>query len=371
MGPEVNQGTLIDNDVDENIVGHFEATVGDGNAIGFTEAGFSGSGVTVQDVFTSEILINQNYIFAYQTYVTTAAGIVSLETTTITQPATLIADDLVESRGTFAGPNGTVNWIATSTFVDGTARLDTRLELDGVDTALGEIQVVSYLDEDVEGIFDDILVVSGTPGEADFRLLTIDGTRRVGFAHGGVYIDDGESLSNATYDGWAADIFDELQTQIADGSQTYSIEGDIDLTDLPESLDPDFGFQYGPGDVTTALAWTVDGTATTASVSSFLELLASDPRGSVPPPVAGLWEGIVIREGADDRNVVAVAEDEPTRTSVVDANDFVGDSNPIPGQAQFLGELAPRKRRVTKIDDSVSSSMVQSQPRTIWMSTRS
>ncbi len=346
-GPEVNNGTLIDNDVNVNRVGHFEADIGNGNGIGILNDGaITLSGVTVRDLATAQTLINQDYIFAYQTYVTTADGILSLEETTITQPATLIANDVVESRGTFDGPNGTVEWIATSSFINGVARLDTRLELDAGDNALGDIRVISYLDEDVEGIDDDILVTTGTPGEADFRAFTIDGVRRFGFSQGGFYAEDGENLVNATYDGWAADQFNELQTQIVADTQTYSIAGDIDLTDLPRSTDIDFGTRYGPADVTTAFSWTTNAAASTAAITSFLELLAADPALQATTPIfdSGLWNGIVIREGASDRNVAAFAEQEPVRTSLVDDNDFVGDGNAIPGQAQFLGEIAPNEK---------------------------
>ena len=75
---------------------------------------------------------------------------------------------------------------------------------------------------------------------------------------------------------------------------------------------------------------------TTARVSSFLELLASDP--ALAPPTqafeSGLWNGIVIREAASDRNVAAIAEREPVRTAFID-------NNSIPSRSQFIGELAP------------------------------
>ncbi|MCG8649021.1 MAG: cyclic nucleotide-binding protein, partial [Pirellulales bacterium] len=334
-GPEVNLGTTIDNDVNPNTPGFFEATPTDGN-----EITFASSGVTVQDLSNGQLLIDQDFIFSYNTFIETNNTVIALSGTTITQPATLIADDVVESRGTFAGANGTVNWIATSSFIDGVATLFTSLQLfaDSSQT-LGDIRVHSYLDEDIDLPSDDILVTTGTPGAADFRALTLDGGRRVGFSHGGFYLPDGINLSNATYAGWTADQFNDLQTDILAGNAAYTVPGNIDLAALPAQADPDFGTSFGPNDVTTAFAWDTDANATSAVITSFLELVPTDPSISVTGADAiqpGLWNGVVIREAADDRNVAAIAEQEPVRTSVFNTNS-------IPSQSQFLGELAPNE----------------------------
>ncbi|TWU59484.1 hypothetical protein Poly51_22720 [Rubripirellula tenax] len=333
-GPEVDRGTVIDNDVDVNTPGYFEASIGAGNAVNF-----GGSGVTVEDLAAGAVLVNQNYVFQYNTYIDLPGSVVNLANTTVTQAPTLIADDVVESRGTFPGPNGTVNWVATSSFLDGVTRLFSKLDLDGGAAALGDIRVISYLDEDVEGVSDDILVTSGTPGASDFRAFTIDGPRRIGFSHGGYYIPDGTNLINATYEGWAADQFNELQTAIQAGTQAFSIPGTIDLNSLPQGADPDFGTRFGPADVTTAFSWAAVATETTSTVTAFLELLAQDPSLVAPAQQfdSGLWNGIVIREAASDRNVSAIAESEPVRTAFID-------SNSIPSQSQFLGELAPNEQ---------------------------
>ncbi|MCO8123946.1 GEVED domain-containing protein [Stieleria sp. TO1_6] len=332
-GPEVNLGTTIDNDVDPTITGSFGATIGDAGEVGFASGG--GSAVTVEDLQNNQQLIGQDFIFQYNTYLTSGGTSVALAATTITQAATLIADDVVESRGTYAGPNGDVEWIATSSFRDGVATLFTSLELSSA-TAFGDIRVISYLDEDVLGISDDVLYTTGTPGESDFRLYTIDGALRVGFSHGGFYANDGQNQQNAVYEGWAADQYNELETQIIAGTQTFSIAGDIDLVDLPGSPDATFGTVYGPNDVTTAHSWLLDSAASSAQVTNFLELIAADPvlRNPRFQVESGKWNGVVIREGADDRNVAAAAEQEPVRTTVFDTNS-------IPSQAQFLGEIAP------------------------------
>ena len=332
-GPEVNNGTTIDNDVDVNRPGFFEATIGAGNEIVFGQ-----SGVTVEDVDAGQVLVDQNFVFQYSTHLLFGDNALTLSQTNITQQPALVADDVVESRGSFNGPNGTVNWVAQSSFEDGVARLNSSLSLSAATGNLGDIRVVSYLDEDVQGISDDILVTRGTPGEADFRAFTIDGPRRVGFSHGGFYTDDGVNQQNAVYAGWAADQFPQLLTAINAGNATFSIPGDIDLADLPAAPDPDFGTRYGPEDITTAFAWDVVGTSSEAEVTSFLELLARDPAeaSQLFDIEAGLWDGITVREAANDRNVAAITEGEPVRTSV-------RDNNAIPGQSQFLGEIAPNE----------------------------
>ena len=323
VGPEVNNGNLIDNDVPANVPGFFQATIGAGN-------GVLTSGVTVND--GTNILVAQDYVFQYSTFVVVGGTVVSLAATQITQPATLITDDTVESRGTFAGPNGGVQWIATSFFEDGEAILFSNLALSSLTGgALGDIRVVSYLDQDVPPLSDNILYTIGTPGEADFRAFTVSNDSRVGFSHGGFYTEDGFNLAGAQYVGWAADIFPELLAAIIAGTQTFSVAGNIDLTDLPATDDLQVGRFFGPGDVTTAFAWDTNPSATTSRITSFLELFPEDPNRNTAAP--GSWNGLVIREAANDRNVLIASENE-SRT------DSRFDSNSIPSQAQFLGELA-------------------------------
>jgi len=323
VGPEVNNGNLIDNDVPRGIPGFFEATIGAGNEV-------LTSGVTVND--GTNILVAQDYVFQYSTFIAVGDTVLPLAETQITQPATLIADDTVESRGTFAGPNGDVQWIATSFFEDGQAILFSNLALNSLTGgALGDIRVISYLDQEVPPLSENILYTVGTPGEADFRAFTVSNDSRVGFSHGGFYTEDGFNLADAQYAGWAADIFPELLDAILAGTQTFSIAGVIDLVDLPPTDDLQVGRFFGPGDVTTAFAWDTNPTATSSRITSFLELFPEDPNRDTATP--GSWNGLVIREAANDRNVLIATENESRTNSRFD-------SNSVPSQAQFLGELA-------------------------------
>ena len=328
-GPEVNRSLLIDNDVLVNNIGHFEAQPVAGGNIPF----FS-SGVTVQG--QTMLAVNQDFIFAFTNYVdvgNAGAGI-DLGGSNITQQPMLISDDVVQSRGNFSGDNGTVNWTAETSFRDGIAVLFNELTFDST-AAFGDLQFISYLDEDVQGISDDFLYPSGTPGDSDFRAFTLDGPERFGFSHGGFYFA-GPELINATYDGWAADEYAELETAITGPGTTYSIPGNIDLTSLPAFMDPTLGQVYGPEDVTTAFAWTLDPLATTATVTSFLELATAD--GVVGRPnFAGDWESVTIGQFANDRNVETITESESAELAAPGNNATIRD-------AQFVGALAPHDK---------------------------
>ncbi|QDT08766.1 dockerin type I domain-containing protein [Planctomycetes bacterium K23_9] len=328
-GPEVNLATTINNDVDPATPGYFEATLQDGHLT-------NNAGVTVVDANTGQTLVNQNYFFDFATYIIVNNVVTRLNATTITQPVTLIADDVVESRGTFAGPNGEVTWIAQTSFRDGVPVMFSGLDLEAAaGTTLGDVQIVNFFHPDIGFPGFENVFPCGDPGTPDFRATTYQVDQQFGFAHGGYYENDGTNQENASYIGWAADIFTDLETQIAANTQTYSLAGDIDLTSLPAVVDPAFGSVFGPGDVNTAFAWQVDPSATTSTVTSFVELLddANQICGGASV-TAGLWDGVIVREAASDRNVAAVAEQEPIRTAVFGTND-------IPDQSQFLGELAP------------------------------
>tara|TARA_R110002049_G_scaffold2750_10_gene22411 strand:+ start:25159 stop:41367 length:16209 start_codon:yes stop_codon:yes gene_type:complete len=332
-GPEVDRGLTIDNDVNVNTIGYFEATPQDGHLT-------TSTGVTVLDSTTGQVAVNQNYFFDFATYVLVGNTVTRLSATTITQPATLVGEDIVESQGTFAGQNGTINWTAQTTFRDGVAVMFSSLEMESADgSPLGDVRIANFFHPDVGIPGQENLYLSGTPGNRDFRAVTYQIDQRFGFGHGGYYVDDGQNLVNATYLGFAADTFANLETDIAADAINYTVAGTIDQVTLPPIVDPNIGQVFGTGDVNTAFAWQVDADSTSATVTSFVELIeqASAITNSVALPQPGAYNGIVIREAAHDRNVAAIAEQEPVRTAVVNTNS-------IPSQSQFLGEIAPNEQ---------------------------
>lgn len=106
---------------------------------------------------------------------------------------------------------------------------------------MGDLRFVNYLDEDVLGIQDDLLRITGTPGQADFRLGTLDGAERIGFSQGGVY-SPGLGLTNATYTGFAADQFNLLQNNIESSNVSFTLNGNIS-SNLPKITDPARGIR--------------------------------------------------------------------------------------------------------------------------------
>ncbi|MFT5523674.1 MAG: hypothetical protein ACI9HK_001622, partial [Pirellulaceae bacterium] len=269
-GPEVDNGLLIDNDVDVNIPGHFEFTPLAGGGGSFA----SGSGVTVQG--NNTLQVNQDFIFGFTNYVDVGSDgtALDLSLSTITTPPTLVSDDLVVSEGTFPGANGPINWRVETTFIDGDPRLTNTLTFTST-APFGDVQFINYLDEDVQGVGDDFLWPAGTPGQDDFRVFTLDGPEGFGFGQGGAYTP-GTELVNASYTGWAADQFADLVIAIEGGGTNYSVAGNVDTASLAPFTHPLLGGVFGFGDVTSAMSWTLDPNSTNAVITSFLELATED-----------------------------------------------------------------------------------------------
>jgi GEVED domain/Dockerin type I domain/Bacterial pre-peptidase C-terminal domain len=329
IGPEVNNGTLIDNDVASGIPGQFAFRAGAGGRSGFVTADGVGGGITAQG--NTLLFSNEDAIFEYFNFIDVGADGQAFElgTTTITQAPTLVSDDLVVSQGTFPGVGGAeVRWRIESRLDDGIAKVINQLTLTS-DAPLGNIQFINYLDEDVLAASDDLLYLVGTAGQDDFRAFTLDGPERIGFAHGGVYAS-GSDLVNATYEGWAADEYDDLLTAIQTAGTQYTVAGNIDLASLPAFNDPTLGNVFGLRDITTAFTWRVDPNATSATMTSFLELVATNPGAKAK---SGDWRGVELQTYSNDRNVGTVLESESGRDSSVGAND-------IPGTSQFLGQIS-------------------------------
>jgi hypothetical protein len=281
-GPEVDRGTLIDNDVPQQTIGHFGLNVLSG--------GESNQGESTAQGRTL-LFANEDFIFDYLSFVDVGSngGAQRLGAGgggfVIDQPATLVSPDVVESRGHFLGDSQQqINWIATTSIANGDTRIENAIKFTVATpnaTSLGNLRFISYLDEDIESPGDDIMFLSGTPGQADFQVFTLDGPERVGFAQSGVYTPTPGLLENATWDGWAADEYSDLKSAIAGAGTTYSLAGNIDTTDLPQGTDPELGTIYGPGDITTAFAWTVNPQATSATISTFMEFIPRGDTGTI------------------------------------------------------------------------------------------
>lgn len=272
---------MIDNDLEAGTSGQFAFDVlaggASGSNLGAGRGGISAKGKTM-------LIANEQVIFEYINYVDVGSNgdATGLINTTITMPPTLVAPDLVASEGEFDGENGTVRWRVESRLDDGVPTVVNIVRFES-SAPLGNLRFINYLDEDVDSVSDDLLYLVGTPGQPEFRAFTLDNAQRVGFSQGGVY-QSGLGLENATYDGWAADRFPQLRSAIEGGGASFSVEGNIDTTDLPGFPDPELGTVFGiteagtgGSDVTTAFAWTVDADSSVATITSFVDLIPEVP----------------------------------------------------------------------------------------------
>ncbi len=266
--PEADNGTNIDNDVASGIPGYFNIHVLNGGEADIAR-------VTVEG--KTESIVNQNFLYEFLNYVDVGGDgqAVNLGDTNITSAANVPDYDYVVSEGELAGENGAIHWRVDTWLSDGGGTVYNQISFSS-ELPLGDLQFINYLDEDVLSVGDDVLHLVGTPGAANFRVFTLDNSQRVGYSQGGVY-QSGNGLTNAAFDGWTADRFSDLQDAITGTGTDYSVEGNINTVALPELTDPDLGQIYGPSDITTAFAWTVDPTATEATITTFLELVAVDP----------------------------------------------------------------------------------------------
>ncbi|MFO0939234.1 MAG: hypothetical protein U0930_00560 [Pirellulales bacterium] len=329
-GPEVNNGLLIDDDVNVNTPGFFSFDVGAGGSSNFAGRG----GITAQG--NTQLLVNSNVVFAFQNYVDVGGngGAFTLASTTITTQPTLVSPDLVRSAGTFQGSSGLVTW-QVETFMDnGIARVNNRVTFTSTTGTLGNLRLINYLDEDVQGVSDDLLYTTGTPGQADFRAFTLDGPERIGFSHGGVYSLTPGKLENANYIGWAADQYDELELAIQGAGTTYTPQGNIDTTSLTPFVDSQLGNVYGLEDITTAFAWDVESTSNRSIITTFLELV---PRNPTTAASSGDWRSVLLDTNSNDRNASIKSEAESSKSTDAHANDTTQ-------SAQFLGSLAANEK---------------------------
>jgi hypothetical protein len=328
-GPEVNNGTLIDNDVNPFTPGAFGFRAGAGGQSGYATIDGAGGGITAAG--NAQPFVNTDVIFEFLNYVDIGANgaALNLANTTITTPPTLVAPDLVISAGTFTGSNGNaIRWTVESRMDNGISIVYNTLILES-DSGLGDLTFINYLDEDILGASDDLMYITGTPGADDYRVYTLDGPERIGFNQGG-FFNAGDNLQNATYLGWAADEFSDLRTAITGTGTTYTLAGNIDTTDLTPFNDPTLGTVFGLADITTAFAWRVDPTARSARMTSFLELVPRDPSTGGQ---SGDWRSVRLETLSNDRNVQAVTETEASTVAAPGPNG-------APNSAQYLGRLA-------------------------------
>jgi len=223
----------------------------------------------------------ENLIFEFNTYVDDGdnGSFVPLSSTTVTSPPTLTDTAEVTSSGSFAGPNGQIDWTAVASIPAGEATYQVMVTFESAST-FGDVRVINYFDQDILGFSDDVMIVLGTPGASDFQILTLDNEDDLGVGHFADYFPD-----SATYLGFAADEFSALRSAIEGDSAAFSAGGEVNTTALPPLNDPRFpgAEAYGPADITDAYAFDLDPNSTQATLTFSLGgSISGEPIGPGP-----------------------------------------------------------------------------------------
>lgn len=262
-GPDASANTIrVDNDVPEGTVGHWDVDVQSG--------GESRDGRLTAQRFAGGDVVTENVLFDYFSYVDVGndGGGVQLSGS---DPETVGGDpDKVRSTGTLTGSAGnTINWEVTSFIEDGGSIYYNEIKFTAQTGTLGTLRFIQYLDEDIEGVSDDVLLVRGSAADGNLELFTIDNDEVYGVSHGGS-LNSEQGLVNATFAGWAADEFDDMRPRITGSGQPVSLEGEIDEASLQLFNHPQLGDVYGPRDIVSAFAWDVTPSATSATIITTL-----------------------------------------------------------------------------------------------------
>jgi hypothetical protein len=269
--PNAGRTEVIDNDVAPGVLGHFSVDVlGGGESF---EANLTASRLASADIVTEDV------IFDYFSYVDPGIDGGGFRLSASSGPS-LSGDDEVTSSGSFIGESGnTIEWTAVSSIPDGGSVMTTVFTFTAATGTLGPLRFLQYLDEDIEGVSDDVLFTRGSAAGGDLELFTVDDVEVYGVSHsGGLSVAGG--LLNATFAGWAADQFNDMKPTITGAGQVVSPGGVIDVADLPPFVHPEVGPAWGPEDIVSVLAWDVDPDATTAVINTTLGGVPEPP----PPP---------------------------------------------------------------------------------------
>ena len=73
-------------------------------------------------------------------------------------------------------------------------------------------------------------------------------------------------MTNASFEGWTADIASNLRTDLESGTASFDPAGVINL---PPISDPELGDVFGPAEAAAAFAWTIGGSAFSAEFTTF------------------------------------------------------------------------------------------------------
>lgn len=249
------QAVTIDNGIAAGTLGHWSVDVQGGGQT--RSATVTALRQDTNTLTTSEI------VYDYYTYLVFGGTGVQLSTA----GGTLDASGRVVSSGSVTGLNGLVNWTATSSIAAGSSVLVTTFTLSSANP-LGDLSLLQYLDEDVNGVSDDVFFTRGSAAGANLQLFTIDNAQAYGVSHSGAFTA-AQGLVNASFSGWAVDNYNDMKSRITAGNQTVAVTGVFEAGPTA-ATNPYVGAVLGPIDVVSVLSWIVDPSATSATIVTTL-----------------------------------------------------------------------------------------------------
>ena len=248
---------IIDNDLSSNQGNYFSVDVQS-----------AGKTSTLRVTDPSATITAEDIVYAYQLYVVVDGTSQLLDGTA----PVLISDDKVSSSGSFTGAAGnTIEWTVESLIKDGAMQMRNTISFTASTGTLGNIQVIQYLDQDVDGANDDVYFSRGSVAASNLELYALDNDKIIGIgvSQGGAFLTE-QGLINASFDGWAACVYNESAKYI-NGTFTYTPSGEICSTlDNKNTTHPDIGAVKGTSDTITSFSWRVEPTANQSIVVSTL-----------------------------------------------------------------------------------------------------
>lgn len=255
------QAIVIDNGIPIGSIGHVSADVSTGGAVSDVVYTMSRD----PSVFNTNDVLTENVVNTYRTFVDPGIKRRGFELIGSEPARDPFNSNSITSFGSFVGENGnTIRWFAYT-------RTDPRREYVAsvivFDTAgstipIGSLRVYQYLDGDIQGPDDDVILIRDT---TPILLGVRNGTRGIGIAQSGT------PTGSATFVGSIADIFDQIPQRIMGFGQPVSIPTMvINLATIDDSTAFVFDTYHGPGNVGSALAWDINPESVGARIDHLL-----------------------------------------------------------------------------------------------------
>ena len=241
-------GIIISNGVPEGTIGYYAVDIGDGAR---SNNGWIGAGTNIGDV---------EFIFEYSPYYSISGD----NGTLFTGAPIEISSNTLETTGKISGQNGIINYRCVSYIPPGEMLLIQTWTFSS-SNAFGDVRFMQYLDEDVFSVNDDVLIPLGSYFQGNLELYTVDGPTRVGTFQSVSTNDE----RNVAWVGWSADKFPLLKTAIQTATVIFDLDGYIETNNLPP-LPGTSPQEYGPNDVTSAVAYDLTSNATRAILTVVL-----------------------------------------------------------------------------------------------------